>query len=340
MTILVTGSAGFIGFHLTKRLLAEGHDVLGIDNMSDYYDVSLKKSRIRVLQAEPGFCFERINLADSASMTQLFQYQKPEVVVNLAAQPGVRYSVERPEAYVESNLVGFANVLECCRHSRVKHLVYASSSSVYGGNTKMPFAVQDNVDHPLNLYAATKKANELLAHSYSHLFGLPTTGLRFFTVYGPWGRPDMAIYLFTKAILEGKPIDVFNQGNMQRDFTYIDDVVEAISRVMAIPPKMNPDWSSSESDPSSSSAPYRIYNVGNHQPEPLLRLIEILEQNLGKNAIKNFLPLQPGDLPATYADCQDLMRDTGFHACTPLEEGVKRFVSWYRSYYGVEEYAK
>lgn len=340
MTILVTGSAGFIGFHLTKRLLAEGHDVLGIDNMSDYYDVSLKKSRIRVLQAEPGFCFERINLADSASMRHLFLEQQPEVVVNLAAQPGVRYSVEQPEAYVESNLVGFANVLECCRHSRVKHLVYASSSSVYGGNTKMPFAVQDNVDHPLNLYAATKKANELLAHSYSHLFGLPTTGLRFFTVYGPWGRPDMAIYLFTKAILEGRPIDVFNQGNMQRDFTYIDDVVEAITRVMAIPPKTNPDWSSSESDPSSSSAPYRIYNVGNHQPEPLLRLIEILEQNLGKKAIKNFLPLQPGDLPATYADIQDLLKDTGFQASTPLEEGVKRFVSWYRSYYGVEECAE
>jgi UDP-glucuronate 4-epimerase len=322
--ILVTGAAGFIGFHLSRRLLADGRRVIGLDNLNDYYDVNLKQARLTQLSASPGFEFARLDLADDAGMQALFARAKPEIVVNLAAQAGVRYSLKNPQAYVESNLTGFVNVLEGCRHHGVRHLVYASSSSVYGANTHMPFSVHDRTDHPVSLYGATKKANELMAHAYSHLYNLPATGLRFFTVYGPWGRPDMALFLFTQAILVGRPIDVFNQGNMQRDFTYIDDIVEGVVRVMA---------KTATPDPASSRAPHRVYNIGNHRPVELGYVIEVLEKALGRTAQKNLLPMQPGDVPATYADIDDLETAVGFRPVTPIEEGVRRFVDWYRLYY-------
>lgn len=332
--ILVTGAAGFVGFHLAQRLLTSGKPVIGLDNMSAYYDVELKRGRLKALQEQPGFSFSETDLADADAMNALFAQHKFELVYNMAAQAGVRYSLENPRAYVRSNLDGFLNVLECCRHGAVKHLVFASSSSVYGANTKMPFSVHQNVDHPLSLYAATKKANELMAHSYSHLYRLPVTGLRFFTVYGPWGRPDMAMYLFTRAILEGRPIDVFNNGDMARDFTYIDDVVEALARIGEQPAEPNAAWSGAAPDPATSTAPYRIYNIGNHAPVKLMDLIAAIERATGKEAIKNFLPMQAGDVPATYADVEDLARDVGFAPKTPIEVGVQRFVDWYRGYYG------
>ncbi|CAG0956601.1 UDP-glucuronate 4-epimerase [Geobacteraceae bacterium] len=334
-TVLVTGAAGFIGFHLSKRLLDRGDRVVGLDNLNDYYDVNLKLDRLRQLEGREGFRFVRASLADRPALEELFAGERFDVVVNLAAQAGVRYSLENPHAYVESNLVGFMNILEGCRHHSVKHLVYASSSSVYGANTKMPFSVHHNVDHPVSLYAATKKANELMAHTYSSLYGLPTTGLRFFTVYGPWGRPDMALFLFTRAIVEGRPIDVFNHGRMQRDFTYVDDIVEGVVRVMDRTPEPNSVWSGDRPDPGTSYAPYRIYNIGNNSPVELLTFIETIEKCLGKTAEKNFLPLQAGDVPATYADVDDLMNDVGFKPATPIGEGVARFVEWYREYYHV-----
>ncbi len=332
---LVTGAAGFIGYHLAERLLSEGRPVIGLDNLSDYYSVELKQARVQKLRERAGFSFVHMDLTDTAELEALFARHRFDLVFNLAAQAGVRYSVVNPPVYVKSNLDGFVNLLECCRHTSVKHLVFASSSSVYGAVTKMPFSAHQNVDHPLSLYAATKKANELLAHCYSHLYRLPTTGLRFFTVYGPWGRPDMAMFLFTRAILAGEPIEVFNHGHMQRDFTYVDDIVEALLRVGDSPARPNPDWRGDCPDPASSSAPYRLYNIGNHAPVELLRLIEILENCLGKKAIKNFLPMQPGDVPATFADVDDLARDVDFAPRMPIEEGVKRFVAWYRGYYGV-----
>lgn len=334
-TVLVTGAAGFIGFHLSKRLLARGDRVVGLDNLNDYYDVNLKLDRLRQLEGREGFRFVRASLGDRPALEELFAGERFDVVVNLAAQAGVRYSLENPHAYVESNLVGFMNILEGCRHHGVKHLVYASSSSVYGANTAMPFSVHHNVDHPVSLYAATKKANELMAHTYSSLYGLPTTGLRFFTVYGPWGRPDMALFLFTRAIVEGRPIDVFNHGRMQRDFTYVDDIVEGVVRVMDRIPEPNSVWSGDRPDPGTSYAPYRIYNIGNNSPVELLTFIETIEKCLGKTAEKNFLPLQAGDVPATYADVDDLMNDVGFKPATPIGEGVARFVQWYREYYHV-----
>jgi UDP-glucuronate 4-epimerase len=333
--ILVTGAAGFIGFHLAKRLLEQGEDVVGLDNLNDYYDVNLKLARLKLLEQYPGFRFVRIDLADRTAMAALFSAEKFHAVVNLAAQAGVRYSLINPHLYAESNISGFLNVLEGCRHNGVGHLVYASSSSVYGANTAMPFSVHHNVDHPVSLYAATKKANELMAHTYSSLYGIPTTGLRFFTVYGPWGRPDMALFLFTKAILEGRPIDVFNYGKMQRDFTFVDDIVEGVCRVIGQVPAGNPAWSGADPDPGTSYAPYRLYNIGNNNPVELLRFIEVLEKALGREARKNLLPLQPGDVPATYADVDDLMRDVGFRPATSIEEGIGRFVAWYRAYYGV-----
>jgi UDP-glucuronate 4-epimerase len=335
MKILLTGVAGFIGYHVAERLLARGDEVIGLDNLNDYYDVRLKEARLARLSGRPGFAFHRLNVADRAGLEALFRDARPQRVVHLAAQAGVRYSLQNPHAYVESNLVGFLHILEGCRHQGVEHLVYASSSSVYGANTRMPFSVHHNVDHPLSLYAASKKANELMAHTYSHLYGLPTTGLRFFTVYGPWGRPDMALFLFTRAILEGRPIDVFNEGRMRRDFTYIDDIVEGVVRVTDRVPAGNPDWSGEQPDPGTSRAPYRIYNIGNHAPVELLRLIALIEEALGRRAQKRFLPMQPGDVPATYADVDDLVRDVGFQPATPIEEGVRRFVAWYRDFYRV-----
>ncbi|VAX37521.1 UDP-glucuronate 5'-epimerase [hydrothermal vent metagenome] len=332
---LVTGAAGFIGSHLTQRLLDRGDVVVGLDDLNDYYSVSLKKDRLKLFQSHDGFTFQQFSLSDQKAMETLFAQEQFDVVVNLAAQAGVRYSLENPQAYVESNLVGFVNVLEGCRHAGVKHLVYASSSSVYGSNTTMPFSVHDNVDHPLSLYAASKKANELMAHTYSHLYSLPTTGLRFFTVYGPWGRPDMALFLFTKAILEGKPINVFNNGQMRRDFTYIDDIVEGVIRTSDKIPAINTEWSGDSPDPATSSAPYKVYNIGNNQPVELMYLIETLENALGKKAEKNMMPMQPGDVPATYADIDALSKDVGFSPQTPIETGVARFVEWYRSYYSV-----
>ena len=331
--ILVTGAAGFIGFHLCKRLLASGDRVVGLDNINDYYDPQLKLDRLAQLEATPGFRPVRCGLEDRAALEKLFDTERFDTVVNLAAQAGVRYSLKNPHAYITSNVVGFMNVLEGCRHSGVKHLVYASSSSVYGANTLMPFSVHHNVDHPMSLYAATKKSNELMAHTYSSLYGLPTTGLRFFTVYGPWGRPDMACFSFTKAILEGKPIDVFNNGKMRRDFTYIDDIVEGIVRVCGIPPVANPAWNGARPDPGTSYAPYRIYNIGNNNPVELMNFIETLEGCLGKTAIKNLLPIQPGDVPETYADVDDLINDVGFRPSTTLEQGIQKFVEWYRAYY-------
>ncbi len=333
--ILVTGAAGFIGFHLSHRLLQRGDTVVGLDNLNNYYDVQLKRDRLAKLTSVLGFSFQEMELADRGAIGKLFQREKFDKVVNLAAQAGVRYSLENPHAYVDSNLVGFVNILEGCRHSGVKHLVYASSSSVYGANTKMPFSIHHNVDHPVSLYAATKKANELMAHTYSHLYELPTTGLRFFTVYGPWGRPDMALFLFTKAILEGRPIDVFNHGKMRRDFTFIDDIVEGVVRVTDHIPTTNSAWSGDHGDPGTSRAPYRIYNIGNNQPVELEHFIATLEKALGKTAEKNLLPMQPGDVPATYADVDDLIRDVGFRPATPIEVGIERFVQWYREYFGV-----
>ena len=332
--ILVTGAAGFIGFHLTDRLLQRGDTIVGLDNLNDYYDVRLKQDRLAQLAGRSGFTFLRLDLADRPGIAELFRDHGFDVVINLAAQAGVRYSLTNPHAYVDSNLVGFVNILEGCRHAQVGHLVYASSSSVYGANTHMPFSVHHNVDHPVSLYAATKKANELMAHTYSHLYGLPTTGLRFFTVYGPWGRPDMALYLFTKAILEDQPINVFNEGQMRRDFTYVDDIVEGVIRVADRTPEPNKTWSGERPDPGTSRAPYRIYNIGNHQPVELQYFIATLEKALGKTAHRNLLPMQPGDVPATYADVDDLMRDVGFHPSTPIEVGIQRFVDWYRDYHG------
>jgi UDP-glucuronate 4-epimerase len=332
---LVTGAAGFIGYHTAERLLARGDQVLGLDNLNPYYDPTLKAARLERLRRHEGFRFVKLDLADRAGMERLFADERPEVVIHLAAQAGVRYSLTNPHAYVDSNLVGFTNILEGCRHNGVRHLTYASTSSVYGANTSMPFSVHDNVDHPLTLYAATKKANELMAHTYSHLFGLPTTGLRFFTVYGPWGRPDMALFLFTKAILEGRPIDVFNHGQMLRDFTYVDDIVEGVVRAADRTATPNAAWSGADPDPATSAAPYRLYNIGNHSPVPLLRMIEVLEECLGMKAEKNMLPMQPGDVPATCADVEALMNDVGFKPDTPIETGIARFVDWYREYYKV-----
>ncbi len=333
--ILVTGAAGFIGSTLSKRLLARGDEVVGLDNLNDYYEVQLKLDRLAQLEGQPGFSFVKMNLEDREETKALFAEQKFDKVVNLAAQAGVRYSLINPHAYIESNIVGFTNMLEGCRHNEVKHLVYASSSSVYGANTKMPFSIHHNVDHPVSLYAASKKANELMAHTYSHLYNMPTTGLRFFTVYGPWGRPDMALFLFTKAILEDRPIDVFNHGKMKRDFTYIDDIVEGVIRVLDNTAKPNPDWTGDAPDSGTSYAPFRIYNIGNNSPVELLDYIGAIEKALGKKANKNMLPLQPGDVPATYADVDDLVNDVGFKPSTSVEEGVQRFVDWYRDYYKV-----
>jgi len=331
--VLVTGAAGFIGYHLAKRLLSEGHQVVGLDNMNPYYDVALKEARLEDLKKERKFNFFEINLADRHQLEGLFVQQKFDVVVNLAAQAGVRYSLENPYAYVDSNLVGFINLLECCRHNAIKHLVFASSSSVYGANTRMPFSVHHNVDHPVSLYAATKKANELMAHTYSHLFQLPCTGLRFFTVYGPWGRPDMALFLFTRAILEDKPIKVFNHGKMKRDFTYIDDIIEGVVRVMGRLPQANPNWSGDTPDPGTSAAPYKVYNIGNNNPVELTKFIEVIEDVLGKKAKKELMDIQPGDVAATYADVDDLMKDVGFKPATPIEVGVAGFVKWFKDFY-------
>ena len=329
---LVTGSAGFIGYHVTERLLARGDEVLGLDNVNDYYDVRLKEARLVRLAGKPNYRFFKLDIGHRDEIKQFFATEKPEVVIHLAAQAGVRYSLQNPHAYVEANLEGFINILEGCRHNGVQHLVYASSSSVYGANTVLPFSVQDNVDHPVSLYAATKKANELMAHTYSHLYDLPTTGLRFFTVYGPWGRPDMALFLFTKAILNGESIDVFNHGKMERDFTYIDDIVEGVIRVA----DRIPTSATVPVVPNvSSRAPYRLYNIGNNSPVPLMDMIATLEQELGKVAEKRMLPLQPGDVPATYADVDDLQRDVGFKPATTIAAGIKRFVTWYKEFYGV-----
>jgi UDP-glucuronate 4-epimerase len=333
--ILVTGAAGFIGYHLSKRFLKAGDAVVGLDNMNDYYDVNLKKARLALLKENPSFRFVQMDITDREGMADLFRKEPFEFVVHLAAQAGVRYSLVNPYAYVDSNLVGFIHILEGCRHQKVSHLVFASSSSVYGANTLMPFSVHHNVDHPLSLYAATKKANELMAHTYASLYKLPCTGLRFFTVYGPWGRPDMALFLFTRAILQDQPIDVYNSGNMQRDFTFIDDIVEGVYRVSASIPAPNPEWRGDRPEPATSFAPYRIYNIGNNSPVELLYFIESLESSLNKKAKMNFLPLQPGDVPATCADVDDIMAAVGFKPATPIEEGIKKFVSWYREYYQV-----
>lgn len=335
MRILVTGAAGFIGSTLAHRLLDRGDEVLGYDNLNDYYDVRLKEARLARLEPRAGFSFVKASLEDRAAMERAFADFRPQRVVNLAAQAGVRYSLENPRAYIDANIVGFINILECCRHGGIEHLVYASSSSVYGANRKLPFAVEDSVDHPVSLYAATKKSNELMAHTYSHLFHLPTTGLRFFTVYGPWGRPDMALFLFTRKILAGEPIDVFNFGQHTRDFTYIDDIVEGVIRTLDRVPGPDPGFDALAPSPASSSAPYRVYNIGNHRPVQLGRYIELIEQALGRTAEKRLLPLQPGDVPDTEADVDALMRDTGYSPETPVEVGIRRFVEWYRSFYGI-----
>ena len=335
MKILVTGAAGFIGMATAQHLLARGDEVVGLDNLNDYYAVSLKEDRLKRLLPNPGFRFVKLDVADNTGMAALFAAEKFDRVVHLAAQAGVRYSLKNPHAYVESNLLGFTNILEGCRHHQVQHLVYASSSSVYGGNTKMPFSEHDSVDHPVSLYAASKKANELMAHTYSHLFELPTTGLRFFTVYGPWGRPDMALFLFTKAILEGRAIDVFNHGNMQRDFTFVDDIVQGVVRVLDRVATPNADYNALTADPATSNAPYRVFNIGNSNPVPLLDFIGCIEGAIGKKAHKNLLPLQDGDVPATFANTEALKAWIGFVPATPIEQGVARFVEWYRGYYGV-----
>lgn len=348
--ILVTGTAGFIGFHLAQKLIDRGDEIIGLDSINDYYDVNLKYDRLketgikrelidynRIVKSEkyPNYSFVKLNLEDRENILALFAKERFERVCNLAAQAGVRYSIENPFTYIDSNILGFINILEGCRQNRVKHLAYASSSSVYGLNESMPFATHDNIDHPISLYAASKKSNELMAHTYSYLFGLPTTGLRFFTVYGPWGRPDMALFLFTKAMLEGKPIDVFNNGNMQRDFTYIDDIVEGVIRVIDNEPKGKPDWNGKIPDPSCSIAPYKVYNIGNSSPVKLMDFIEAIEQSLGLKAEKNFLPLQAGDVPATWANVDDLVEDLGYKPETKVQKGIKSFVEWYRTYYGV-----
>jgi UDP-glucuronate 4-epimerase len=335
LKVLVTGSAGFIGSTLTLRLLARGDEVVGLDNHNDYYDPSIKEARLARFADHPSYTHLRVDLADKSAIEQCFKTHQPQRVVNLAAQAGVRYSIENPLAYIESNIVGFTHILEGCRHHQVEHLVYASSSSVYGANTSMPFSVHDNVDHPLSLYAASKKANELMAHTYSHLYGLPTTGLRFFTVYGPWGRPDMALFKFTKAILAGEPIDVFNHGHHRRDFTYIDDIVEGVIRVLDKPAEPNPHWSGAKPDPGTSSAPWRVYNIGNNSPVELLDYIAAIEKALGKTAEKRLLPLQAGDVPDTYADVADLVEQFDYKPATPVETGVGNFVSWYRDYFKV-----
>jgi len=335
MKILITGSAGFIGHALSTKLLEDGNAVIGIDNMNDYYDVSLKEARLRNLLQYPNFKFYTASLENINDINTIFSSEKPEKVVNLAAQAGVRYSIINPQAYISSNIVGFTNILEACKDNKVQHLVYASSSSVYGATTTMPFSVSQNVDHPVSLYAATKKANELMGHSYSHLFGLPTTGLRFFTVYGPWGRPDMALFIFTKKILAGEPIDVYNFGKHRRDFTYIDDIVEGIIRVMNNVALPNPDWDSDNPDSASSSAPYRLYNIGSNNPTELLRYIELIEECLDKKAVKNLLPLQQGDVPDTFADVSDLLIDINYKPDTPIETGIRNFVDWYRKFYKV-----
>jgi len=335
MRVLVTGTAGFIGNRLAQRLLERGDEVIGIDNLNDYYDVALKQARLNLVKSHSGFTEARIDIEDRTAMEEVFAKHKPQRVVNLAAQAGVRYSLINPHSYIDSNIIGFTNILEGCRHNGVEHLVYASSSSVYGANTNMPFSVHHNVDHPLSLYAASKKANELMAHTYSHLYNIPTTGLRFFTVYGPWGRPDMALFLFTKNILAGKPIDVFNYGKHRRDFTYIDDIVEGVIRVLDKPAQPNPDWSGDNPDSCTSTAPYRLYNIGNNQPVELMHYIEVLQDCLGKKAEINLLPLQPGDVPDTYADVSDLVNDVGYKPDTTVEEGIANFVKWYMDFYKV-----
>lgn len=334
--IIITGMAGFIGFHLARKMAQLGHDILGIDNLNDYYDVTLKESRLAALAPFPNVTFQQIGLEDTAAMGAAFAAFQPDYVVNLAAQAGVRYSLINPKAYIDSNLVGFGNILENCRHHNVKHLIYASSSSVYGANTKTPFATTDNVDHPLSLYAATKKANELMAHTYANLFNIPTTGLRFFTVYGTWGRPDMALFSFTKAILEGKPIDVFNHGKMQRDFTHVDDIVESMARIIPKPATPNTNWNGASPDPSSSFAPYKIYNIGNNNPVPLMDMIHLLEDAIGIKAVKNMLPMQAGDVPTTYADIDELSRDFDYRPKTQLKDGITEFVAWYKEFYKPE----
>lgn len=332
---LVTGAAGFIGFSLSKRLLELGWEVVGIDNLNDYYDPSLKQARLNILQEESRFSFKKLDISDRDAVEELFDSTSFSVVVNLAAQAGVRYSIENPRAYIDSNVVGFVNLLEGCRHSdSVRHFVYASSSSVYGANTSYPFSVQDNVDHPVSLYAATKKSNELMAHAYSHLYNLPTTGLRFFTVYGPWGRPDMALFKFAKAIRAGEPVDVYGQGDMRRDFTYIDDIVEGVCRLMTTIPEPDSSWTGDNPNPSTSACPWRVYNIGNGDPIELLRFIEVIEETLGKKAIKNLLPMQPGDVRATAADVRALSDAVGFEPSTSIEEGIKHFIDWYLQYYG------
>ena len=334
MKILVTGTAGFIGNHLALQLLERGDEVIGVDNLNDYYDVNLKLARLQRIEDHERYVHSKVDIADRETMAEIFEKHQPQRVVNLAAQAGVRYSLINPHAYIESNIVGFTNILEGCRHNQVEHLVYASSSSVYGANEAMPFSVHDNVDHPLSLYAASKKANELMAHTYSHLYRLPTTGLRFFTVYGPWGRPDMALFLFTRAILDGEPIKVFNYGNHRRDFTYIDDIVEGIIRTLDNPAQANPDWTGKNPDPGTSKAPWRVYNIGNQQPVELMKYITILEEKLGKTAQKELLPMQPGDVPDTYANVDALIEDVGYQPGTPIEVGIENFVQWYRSFYG------
>lgn len=335
MKVLITGTAGFIGSALAIRLLERGDEVIGIDNLNDYYDVNLKKARLARVSEHAGFTDVRIDLEDRKGIEDVFKQHKPERVVNLAAQAGVRYSITNPHAYIDTNIVGFVNILEGCRHNDVEHLVYASSSSVYGANTNYPFSVHNNVDHPVSLYAASKKSNELMAHTYSHLFNIPTTGLRFFTVYGPWGRPDMALFLFTKKILAGEPIDVFNFGNHKRDFTYIDDIVEGVIRTLDKIPEPNPDWSGDNPDSATSASPYRLYNIGNNEPVELMYYIEVLENCLGKKAEKNMLPLQPGDVPNTYADVKELVNDVGYKPDTSVEDGIARFVEWYKDYFNI-----
>lgn len=335
MKILITGVAGFIGSTLAKKLMKYNHKIIGIDNLNDYYSVALKESRLGLLQGDK-FTFYKADLENNQVINDIFKHENPEVVINLAAQAGVRYSLENPQAYIDSNIVGFMNILEACRYNRVQNLIYASSSSVYGANTTLPFSVHDNIDHPLSLYAATKKANELMAHTYSSLYNIPTTGLRFFTVYGPWGRPDMALFMFTKNILEGKPINVFNNGEMMRDFTYVDDIVEAISRLINKPALPNPEWTGESPDPGTSYAPYKIYNIGNNSPVRLMDFIEAIEEKTGKEAIKNYMPLQAGDVPATYANVEDLFRDIDFQPQTNIKDGVGKFVDWYVDYYGVK----
>jgi UDP-glucuronate 4-epimerase len=335
--VLVTGAAGFIGFHLTQKLTRLGHHVIGIDNINDYYDVNLKKSRLEILQKLSGFTFYQADLTNKKQIDELFKKYQFPYVVNLAAQAGVRYSIINPYAYLESNLHGFLNILEACRHNNVQHLVYASSSSVYGANKSMPFSVHHNVDHPLSLYAASKKSNELMAHTYSTLYNLPTTGLRFFTVYGPYGRPDMALFIFTKAIIEGKPIDVYNEGKMKRDFTYVDDIVESIARLVPHVAKPNPSWNGMKPDPATSFAPYRVYNIGNNSPVQLMHFIETIEKKLGKKAVKNLMPLQDGDVPETFADVDDLMREVDFKPATSIETGIGNFIDWYISYFKINQ---